>query len=202
MPMKEGLLGDSKALANVRLNQTVKRLHKNPMMQNLYKEFIEEYESLGHMEKGNNDLCEGSYYLSHHGVYKPENSTTKLRVVFNASAPSASGQSLNDLLLAGAVKENIFEIMTRFRTYKYTFMADIKKIYRQILIDESQRNLLKILYKDNMNEFPTTYRLNTVTYGTKSAPFLAIRCLKQLALDEATKISVSFASYTNRCVYG
>ncbi|XP_055926956.1 uncharacterized protein LOC129958484 [Argiope bruennichi] len=147
MPMKEGLLGDSKALANVRLNQTVKRLHKNPMMQNLYKEFIAEYESLGHMEKVNNDLCEGFYYLPHHGVYKPENSTTKLRVVFNASAPSTSGQSLNDLLLAGAVKENIFEIMTRFRTYKYVFMADIKKMYRQILIDESQRNLLKILWK-------------------------------------------------------
>ncbi|XP_055943547.1 uncharacterized protein LOC129974765 [Argiope bruennichi] len=137
MPMKEGLLGDSKALANVRLNQTVKRLHKNPMMKNLYKEFIAEYESLGHMEKANNDLCEGSYYLPHHGVYKPENSTTKLRVVFNASAPSTSGQSLNDLLLAGAVKENIFEIMSRFRTYKYAFTADIKKMYRQILIDES-----------------------------------------------------------------
>ncbi|XP_055941878.1 uncharacterized protein LOC129971925 [Argiope bruennichi] len=191
MPMKEGLLGDSKALANVRLNQTVKRLHKNPMMQNLYKEFIAEYESLGHMEKVNNDMCEGSYYLPDHGVYKPENSTTKLRVVFNASAPSTSGQSLNDLLLAGAVKENIFEIMTRFRTYKYAFTADIKKMYRQILIDESQRNLLKILWKDNMNQSPTTYRLNTVTYGTKSAPFLAIRCLKQLALDEAKKFPLA-----------
>ncbi|XP_055928181.1 uncharacterized protein LOC129959387 [Argiope bruennichi] len=191
MPMKEGLLGDSKALANVRLNQTVKRLYKNPMMQNLYKEFIAEYESLGQMEKVNNDLCEGSYYLPHHGVYKPENSTTKLRVVFNASAPSTSGQSLNDLLLAGAVKENIFEIMTRFRTYKYAFTADIKKMYRQILIDESQRNLLKILWKDNMNQFPITYRLNTVTYGTKSAPFLVIRCLKQLALDEAEQFPLA-----------
>ncbi|XP_055941833.1 uncharacterized protein LOC129971881 [Argiope bruennichi] len=191
MPMKKGLLGDSKALANVRLNQTVKRLHKNPMMQNLYKEFISEYESLGHMEKVNNDLCEGSYYLPHHGVYKPENSTTKLRVVFNTCAPSTSGQSLNDLLLAGAVKENIFEIMTRFRTYKYAFTADIKKMYRQILIDESHRNLLKILWKDNMNESPITYRLNTVTYGTKSAPFLAIRCLKQLALDEAKKFPLA-----------
>ncbi|XP_055950881.1 uncharacterized protein LOC129984967 [Argiope bruennichi] len=191
MPLKEGLLGDSKALAKVRLNQTVKRLHKNPMMQNLYKEFIAEYESLGHMGKVNNDMCEGSYYLPHHGVYKPENSTTKLRVAFNASAPSTSGQSLNDLLLAGAVKENIFEIMTRFRTYKYAFTADIKKMYRQILIDESQRNLLKILWKDNMNESPTTYRLNAVTYGTKSAPFLAIRCLKQLALDEAKKFPLA-----------
>ncbi|KAF8789546.1 hypothetical protein HNY73_007477 [Argiope bruennichi] len=38
-----------------------------------------------------------------------------------------------------------------------------------------------------MNEFTTTYRLNTVIFGTKSSPFLAIRCLKQLASDEAKK---------------
>lgn len=29
-----------------------------------------------------------------------------------------------------------------------------------------------------------TYQLNTVTYGTAAAPFLATRCLKQLAIDE------------------
>ncbi|XP_043470220.1 uncharacterized protein LOC122503658 [Leptopilina heterotoma] len=29
-----------------------------------------------------------------------------------------------------------------------------------------------------------TYQLNTITYGTASAPFLATRCLKQLAEDE------------------
>lgn len=198
MPMKEGSLGDSKALANVRLNQLVKRLHKNPMMQNLYKEFIAEYENLGHMQKVDNDLnCEGSYYLPHHGVYKPENMTTKLRVVFNASAPSTSGQSLNDLLLAGAVKENIFDIMVRFRTYKYAFTADIKKMYRQILIDESQRNLLKILWKNDINESATTYQLNTVTYGTKSAPFLAIRCLEQLALDEAENFPLAAKTTLN-----
>jgi hypothetical protein len=31
----------------------------------------------------------------------------------------------------------------------------------------------------------TTYELNTVTYGTASAPFLATRCLQQLIEDEA-----------------
>jgi hypothetical protein len=31
----------------------------------------------------------------------------------------------------------------------------------------------------------TTYELNTITYGTASAPFLATRCLQHLIEDEA-----------------
>jgi hypothetical protein len=35
------------------------------------------------------------------------------------------------------------------------------------------------------NQLITTYELNTVTYGTASAPFHATRCLQQLIKDEA-----------------
>ena len=38
-----------------------------------------------------------SYYLSHHGKLKPQNKTTKLRVVFNESSKTQSGNSLNPL---------------------------------------------------------------------------------------------------------
>ncbi|GFY23613.1 uncharacterized protein TNCV_1039121 [Trichonephila clavipes] len=56
-----------------------------------------------------NNIC---YYLPHHGVFWPDKTTTKLRVVFNGSASTTSGLSLNDPLLKGEVKEDIFEIMT------------------------------------------------------------------------------------------
>ena len=41
------------------------------------------------------------FYLPMHAVRKEHSSTTKLRVVFDASAKSASGISWNDLLLVG-----------------------------------------------------------------------------------------------------
>ena len=61
----------------------------------MYDEVLKEYLTLGHM-KETKDLGPG-YYLSHHGIFKPESTTTKLRV-FNASSISSKGRSLNDII--------------------------------------------------------------------------------------------------------
>ncbi|GBM39540.1 hypothetical protein AVEN_52899-1 [Araneus ventricosus] len=119
------------------------RLSRDEAMKNLYQEYLD----LGHMEKVHDvksasSLC---YYLPHHGVFRPEITTKKLRVVFNASSPTTSGSRLNDHLLKGLVKEDIFEILTRFRKHKFAFTVDIQKMYRQILIDPAQHDLLRII---------------------------------------------------------
>ncbi|GFW06782.1 integrase catalytic domain-containing protein [Trichonephila clavipes] len=147
---------------------------------------------LEHMEKVEehfdetfaNNIC---YYLPHHGVFRPDKTTTKLKVVFNGSASTTSGLSLNDLLLKGEVKEDIFEIMIRLSAHKYAFTTEIRMMLRQILNDPAQRDLLRIIWKTGAIEEPVIYRLKTVTYGTSSAPFLAVRTLKQLAMDEASR---------------
>ncbi|GFS52740.1 uncharacterized protein TNCV_2995431 [Trichonephila clavipes] len=56
-----------------------------------------------------------------------------------------------------------------------------------ILIDESQRDLLRIVWKDKIDSPVKILRLTTVTYGTKSAPYLATRPLKQLAIENGDK---------------
>ncbi|XP_067122120.1 uncharacterized protein [Centruroides vittatus] len=185
-------LGESRKLALKRLNQLWKRLSRDKQLKELYQNFMKEYLDLGHMERVQEPPADQTaynicYYLPHHGVFRPDKTTTRLRVVFNASAPTTSGLSLNDHLLKGEVKEDVFEIMTRFRKYKYAFTADIQKMFRQILIEPSQRDLLRIVWKNEEEEMPVTYRLKTVTYGTASAPFLAVRTLKQLAYDEAAR---------------
>ncbi|GBM60717.1 hypothetical protein AVEN_147972-1 [Araneus ventricosus] len=57
-------------------------------------------------------------------------------------------------------------------------------MYRMILIDPNQRDLLRILFKAEVNDPVKVYKLCTVTYGTTSAPFLATRTVQQLAKDE------------------
>ncbi|GBN76566.1 hypothetical protein AVEN_74888-1 [Araneus ventricosus] len=123
-----------------------------------------------------------SYYIPHHCIYKPEKTTTSLRVVFDASAKTSAGQSLNSILIHGAsIRDDLFSLVTRFRTHKYAFNADIQKMYRQILVEPSQRYLQRIIWKETNNTPIKIYQLNTVTYLIVSAPFLDMRVFKVLA---------------------
>ena len=58
-------------------------------------------------------------------------------------------------------------------------------MYRLVLIHPDDRPLQQILWRSTPNEDLKTYQLNTVTYGTAPAPYLATRVLNQLADDEA-----------------
>ncbi|GFX97431.1 integrase catalytic domain-containing protein [Trichonephila clavipes] len=129
-------LGNSKDIAIRRLNSLWKRLSSDSSYLSLYAEFLKEYEELGHLER----VVESSeppthYYIPHHGVLRPEKLTTKLRIVFNGSSSTTTGISLNDILLKGEVKEDVFETISRFRRHKFAFTTDIQKMYRQILIN-------------------------------------------------------------------
>ena len=46
-----------------------------------------------------------------------------------------------------------------------------------------------MLWRDNPTKPIQTYQLNTVTYGTASAPYVATRTLQRLVSDEETKYS-------------
>ncbi|XP_055908683.1 uncharacterized protein LOC129943342 [Eupeodes corollae] len=165
-----------------------RRFDVNRQLREQYSACIEEYIQLGHMsEVDKKSLPENQhYFLPHHAVIKESSSTTKLRVVFDASFKTSSGVSLNDAMLVGpALQQNICDIMLRWRLYKYTFTADIEKMYRQILIAEQDKNYQLILWRKNSEDLIKVYRLNTVTFGTAAAPFLAIRTLQKLAEDNS-----------------
>lgn len=186
--MDPNLLGESKLIASKRLNQMWNRLERDPVMKSLYTDFLVNYESLDHMENitNNEENHQSGYFLPHHGVLRPGNTTTKLRVVFNASAKSSNGKSLNDLLCKGGIiQDDLFSLILRFRKHAYAFTADIEKMFRQIEVHPSERNFQKIVWKNAKDEPIQIYRLKTVTYGTACAPYLATRTLKQLASDEA-----------------
>ncbi|GBM34155.1 hypothetical protein AVEN_256516-1 [Araneus ventricosus] len=198
LPMKENadsVLGFSRENAVKGLNGIWNKLNKNNTLATLYKAFLQEYLDLGHMKQIIDEDNTKSYYIPHHCIYKPEKTTTPLRVVFDASAKTSTGQSLNSILLnGGSIQDDLFSLVTRFRTHKYAFSADIQKMYRQILVEPSQRYLQRIVWKETNNSPIKIYELNTVTYGTVSAPFLAMRVLKALAdaehqdFPEAAKI--------------
>lgn len=185
-PHEHHKLGESFLLARKRFLGLEQKFKKHQDLFLDYQKFINEYLALGHAKEIplvlTNAKSELKYFLPHHCVVRQDSLTTKLRVVFDASMKTETGYSLNDLMLKGSTMQpDLFDILCRFRTYQFVFITDIEKMYRQVLIQESNRFLQNILWRENPADEMRCLELQTVTYGTNSAPFLSTRCLVELA---------------------
>ncbi|XP_049869686.1 uncharacterized protein LOC126369369 isoform X1 [Pectinophora gossypiella] len=187
IPLKQSpdLLGDSVERAKRCFLSLERRNKARPNFDKMYKDFMREYNSLGHMSQVSNDaLIRNGYFIPHHGILRENSLTTKLRVVFNASSSTTSGLSLNDIQMVGpTVQDDLLSILLRFRQHKYVLAADVEKMYRQVSVHPDDRHLQQIIWRDDATEQLKVFQLNTVTYGTASAPFLATRCLKQVGIE-------------------
>ncbi|XP_055619014.1 uncharacterized protein LOC129764188 [Toxorhynchites rutilus septentrionalis] len=184
-------LGDSSHIAHRRFLRLEARLVKDQQLYNDYKEFMQEYMDMGHMKRVGtynpaDPVPEACYFMPHHAVVRPESSTTKVRIVFDASAKTSNGQSLNDQLMVGpTLQPRLIDTLLSFRTYKVAVTCDVSKMFRQIIVREDDRQYQQILWRSAINEEIGIYQLTTVTYGTACAPFLATRTLFQICEDES-----------------
>jgi hypothetical protein len=183
LPFKQNVskLRGSKDIATKRFLQLERNLMKQPTLQSDYVKFMAEYLKLGHMSPVTN-IDAFRCYLPHHCVVKESSTTTKVRVVFDGSCKTNSGISLNETLLVGpTIQPDLVTILLRFRSHQYVLSADIAKMYRQVWVHPDDRRYQTILWRENPNQPIIEYELNTVTYGTTSAPFLAIKVLQHIA---------------------
>lgn len=191
-PFKRSIenLGNSRDIALSRFYSLERKLDKIADLKSEYSKFMTEFENLGYMtaiQDSKPKISFNSYYLPHHAVLRNDSVTTKCRVVFNASQKTDSGLSLNDVQFTGPILQNdIFSILLRFRKYRYVICADISKMYCQIKVKESDCEYQKLFWRNTTSEELKCYRINRVVFGFTSAPFLAIRCLLQIA-NENTK---------------
>lgn len=130
LPFKNptSILGNSRDMAIFRFFNLERKLIKDLIVYNQFRVFIQEYEDLGHMKI---TTCPGKCLIPHYAVIKQDNNKIKLHIVFDASAKSSSGISLNDILYMGPkLQSDISELLNRCRLYKYMFTTDICKMYR------------------------------------------------------------------------
>lgn len=188
LPFKHELstLGSSYQIAMKRFKTIERKLARDPNMYNQYAAFIDEYIKLGHCEVVDNfDFTQPHAFIPHHCVLKPQSSSTKLRVVYDASCKYSNGLSLNDVLMNGPkLQPDLIHTILKWRTYRYVISADVTKMYRQVSIDPEDCNAQLIIWRQPDEPNHVILRLKTVTYGTKPGGYLAVRCLLQLAEDE------------------
>ncbi|XP_011170650.2 uncharacterized protein LOC105203543 [Solenopsis invicta] len=104
LPLRDSVerLRQFQEVAIKRLKSLERKFAKSPNLKQQYTKFIQEYKELGHMTRiMDPEQTKTTYFLPHHGVVRDDNLTTKLRVVFDASCPTSTGVSLNDILQVG-----------------------------------------------------------------------------------------------------
>ena len=115
------------------------------------------------------------HYLQHHAVIQREKQTTKLRIVYDASARTKA-VSLNDCLHTGPTfGQNIMDIFLRFRSHKVALAADIEKAFLMISMAERDQDALRFLWVDDViKAIPNVVvlRFTQVAFGVSSSPFL------------------------------
>ena len=130
------------------------------------------------------DSLPGEYYLPWRFVTKEGSLSTPVRVVFDASATTPSGKSLNDILAKGKNKlEKIFSLDINFRAGPCAFACDIRMAYNQIQLEPSDFRWQKYLWVDNLD--PTkpvrTRIMRTIIYGVKPSGNQTAEGLEQVA---------------------
>ena len=200
-----GHLGDSYSKAVQTLYRLEKKFNAQPQFEQLYKEFMWDYISQGHMSRVDPSSTsfwplDQTYFLPHHGVLKPSSTTTKLRTVFNGSSKTSNGISINDMLLKG---ENLFPelpvLISNWRIYKYVFVADIRQMFRQIRIHEDDAHYQAVVWRFNVNDPVEVYYLNTITYGIVSSPWQAARTLRLLADENSEEFPLAHPVIYSEC---
>jgi len=106
LPFKAGSpidIGDSLQIATALYARMEGKLQSRPEISQPYHDFLREYLEQGHMKPVTEKVTPAfePVYIPHHAMIRESSSTTKLRVVFNASCRTRNGTSLNDHLLVG-----------------------------------------------------------------------------------------------------
>ena len=110
-------------------------------------------------------------------MIKESSSCTKVRPVFDASVAGRNGVSLNDCMEAGPnLVPSLPEILIRFRRRKIGLTAYITKVFLQVGISDSDRDVSRFLWK--LDGTVRVMRFTRVPFGNKSSPFLLNATIK------------------------
>ncbi|XP_053691074.1 uncharacterized protein LOC128739603 [Sabethes cyaneus] len=184
-------LPDSLPMAIRRLECLEKRMNRDPALKEEVHRQIQEYLDKGYTHRATEtELISADpkriWYLPL-GVVQNPKKPGKVRLVWDAAA-KVNGISLNDLLLPGPdMLLPLPSVLFRFRQFPVAVCGDIKQMFHQILVKETDRHSQRFLWRDKPKEPPSVYIMNVVTFGATSSPSSAQFIKNQNALEFADR---------------
>ncbi len=176
-------LGDSRKQAISRFYNNERSLSTKGKLDD-FNAALREYLTLGHAHViPPNELHPPRpvFYMPVHGVFKETSSITKVRPVFDASAKTTTGISLNDCLLVGPnLYPQLADVLIQFRQHPVGLSADISKMFREIRLDADHQDYHRFILREDNGRI-SDCRMERVTFGVASSPFLATQALRHIA---------------------
>ena len=156
-----------------RLEQLVKKLQREGSYDS-YDRIIQDQLQQGVIELAPNEASRNEFYLPHKAVSKQEAESTKLRIVYDASAKeSHQHPSLNDCLYAGPPLQNLlWSILVRSRFYPVLLTGDLEKAFLQVRIKEEERDALRFFWRSPGQDKTLIYRFTRALFDLTCSPFL------------------------------
>ena len=165
------------------------RLKRNPVL-------LQEYNKLFQIQLETNIIepvpeaelnAADAHFLPHHGVVREDKGTTKLRIVFDGSAKvERSHHSHNECLEKGPnLTPLVFDVLLKFRMRYIGITADIEKAFHQIMINTNDRDMLRLLWVDDITSREpqvVQYRFCRLVFGITPSPAI-LQCVIRLHLS-------------------
>lgn len=167
-------LTNNKSSSLARLTNTLNKLNRNPETLQQYHQKIDDQLKKGIVEVAPNEVEGPEFYLPHKPVIRETAESTKLRIVYDASARTdTQSLSLNDCLETGPPLQNrLWNILARIRMQPIVLTADIKQAFHQIRIKREHRDALRFHWIDKATKDIITLRFTRAVFGLVQSPFL------------------------------
>ena len=204
VPWKEDRprLISNRPLAERRLEQVERKLAKDEKIATAYQQVIDEYLQKNYIRRvpSSEDKSEAEWLLPHFPVIRPDRATTKVRIVFDASA-IYQGRSLNTETLTGPkLQSNIFDILVRFRKELVALAGDVSQMYHQLVLQPDDRPFHRFLWRDlDSSRRPETYEFQRFIFGGRYCPFCAQYVWQQHARDHKEQYPLAAEAVLKNC---
>ncbi|XP_076237871.1 uncharacterized protein LOC143181374 [Calliopsis andreniformis] len=151
-----------------------KNTARRPEFGQVYAAFLSEYEPLGHMRVVPEQEPPGTtrYFLPHHGIIRDASGAAK---IVSCSTGSTTQRLIHPSTIASTPGQKF----------------NVEKMYRKIRVHDDDQSLQRILWRRDLSRPVREYALTTVTYNLACAPFLALRCMRQLAHDDSSEFPLA-----------
>ena len=195
-------LPNNRQMAERRLQLVEKKLQKDMQLANAYQGVIDDYLKKEYIRvvPTSEPRPESEWFLPHFQVVRPDRETTKVRIVFDASAQLNEKSPNTETLPGPKLQSNIFDILVRFRKELEVLVSDVSQMYHQLVLRPEDRPFHRFLWRNlDIQSPPQVYEFSRFVFGGCYCPFCAQFTWQRHAEIHKTQYPLATDAVRNHC---